>query len=317
MAITVNRFTAFVLVAALGATLSGCNGFGSSSGAAQNSGGGQSVGNTTALTISGTPPASIQVGSKYFFQPTTTAASGAALIFSITGKPAWVLFDTATGTLTGSPTAADVGHETQIQIKVSDGTANVGLAAFVIAVKPASTSAVLTISGTASDSILVGSRYSFQPTVTDVPGASFTFAIANQPSWAAFDAATGRLTGTPSASNIGVYDHVEISVSDGQGHAALNPFSIAVTTGGTQSLTLYWTAPSVNADGSGLTDLAGYHIYYGKSSSQLSTVISVEGAGITSQVLNKLPQGTWYFAVTAFNSDKIESKFSAVLSLTI
>ena len=317
MTLSVNRFITFVLVAALGATLSGCNDFGSSSGAAQNSGGGQSVGNATALTISGTPPASIQVGSKYFFQPTTTAASGATLIFSITGKPAWVVFDTATGTLTGIPTAADVSHETQIQIKVSDGTANVGLAAFVIAVKPASTSAGLAISGTSADSILVGSHYSFQPTVTDVPGASFTFAITNQPPWAAFDAATGRLTGMPSASSVGVYDHIQINVSDGQDNAALNPFSIAVTAGGTESLTLYWTAPSVNSDGSGLTDLAGYHIYYGKSASQLSTVISVEGAGTTSQVLSKLPQGTWYFAVTAFNSNRIESKFSAVLSLTI
>jgi hypothetical protein len=66
-----------------------------------------------------------------------------------------------------------------------------------------------------------------------------------------------------------------------------------------------------------VSDLAGYHIYYGTSAASLTTVITVDNAGDTSQVIGNLKSGTWYFAVAAFNSDKIESDFSAVLPVTI
>ncbi|MGF1684874.1 Ig-like domain-containing protein [Photobacterium minamisatsumaniensis] len=50
--------------------------------------------------------------------------------FSITGKPSWAGFDTATGTLSGTPTNDDVGTTSNIVIKVSDSTETVSLAAF-------------------------------------------------------------------------------------------------------------------------------------------------------------------------------------------
>jgi len=89
-------------------------------------------------TISGTPPSSIQVGSTYSFTPTTTDPSGGTLTFTITGKPAWATFSATTGQLSGVPQSADVGTDTGIAIKVSDGTNTATLPTFSITVNAAS-----------------------------------------------------------------------------------------------------------------------------------------------------------------------------------
>ncbi len=88
----------------------------------------------------------------------------------------------------------------------------------------------LTISGTPATSDQAGTKYSFQPVVT-VSGARYAprFAIAQKPTWASFNTTTGLLSGTPTASQVGTYGGIVISVSDGTAYAALAPFSITVT----------------------------------------------------------------------------------------
>src|ERR1700686_4746433 len=44
---------------------------------------------------------------------------------------------------------------------------------------------------------------------------------------------------------------------------------------------LSWTAPDQNTDGSTLTNLAGYRIYYGTSANTLDQVIQINTVGIT------------------------------------
>lgn len=85
-----------------------------------------------------------------------------------------------------------------------------------------------TISGTPPASVLTGSSYSFLPSATDADGNTLSFAIVNRPPWASFNTATGRLSGTPTSSNVGQYIDIRISVSDGQATAALAPFSVTV-----------------------------------------------------------------------------------------
>jgi hypothetical protein len=96
---------------------------------------GQQLVTNTAPTISGTPATSAQVGTAYKFAPTATDADGNALTFSITGRPAWAAFDSATGALFGTPSAADVATYANIVISVSDGRATSRLPAFSITVQ--------------------------------------------------------------------------------------------------------------------------------------------------------------------------------------
>lgn len=100
-----------------------------------------------AITISGTPTATVVAGATYNFRPTTTAASGATLSFTVSKAPAWAKFDTATGTLSGTPAVSDVGTAAQIVISVSDGTNSAALAPFSITVTSGS-SALATITWT-------------------------------------------------------------------------------------------------------------------------------------------------------------------------
>ena len=91
--------------------------------------GGSSVDNTTP-TITGTPNTTVTENTQFTFSPTANDANGDLLSFSITNKPDWASFNTATGQLTGTPTTT--GSYTNIAISVSDGLAIASLPAFSI-----------------------------------------------------------------------------------------------------------------------------------------------------------------------------------------
>ena len=77
------------------------------------------------------------------------------------------------------------------------------------------------------------------------------------------------------------------------------------------SATLSWTPPTLNTDGSPLTDLAGYKIYYGNESGNYHTSIQINNNGMTIYVVEHLTSNTYYFVMTAINSSGEESDFSS------
>jgi len=84
-----------------------------------------------------------------------------------------------------------------------------------------------------------------------------------------------------------------------------------------RSATLSWVSPTQNEDGSPLTDLAGYKIYYGTSAGDHANEITINNPGITTYVVNNLSTNTWYFVSTSFNASGVESVFSNAVSRTI
>jgi hypothetical protein len=108
-------------------------------------------------------------------------------------------------------------------------------------------------------------------------------------------------------------------VSDGQSSASLSAFSISVLAvgTGTGTATLSWTPPTENSDGSTLTDLAGYQVWYGQAQNNLNRSVSLNNASLSTYVVENLNSGTWYFALVAVNSHGTTSVFSGVASKTI
>ncbi|HVZ33095.1 MAG TPA: putative Ig domain-containing protein, partial [Polyangiaceae bacterium] len=159
--------------------------------------------------------------------------------------------------------------------------------------------------------------YSFLPTAADSDNDSLTFQISGKPSWATFSAATGQLSGTPGAGDVGTYANIVISVTDGSASAALAAFSISVNALATGSATLSWMPPTQNTDGSSLTNLAGYRVYWGKTQGSLSNSVTLTNSGLTSYVVEGLTPATWYFATTAINAQGNESAYSNVVSKAI
>ena len=173
------------------------------------------------------------------------------------------------------------------------------------------------VSGSPMQTVLQNTQYEFKPTATDPNGDRLTFAITQKPGWAAFDTKTGRLSGTPRASDVGVYPNIKISVSDGRASTSLPIFRITVTQSASGSVTLSWMPPTENDDGSTLRDLAGYRIYVGQSANALSRVIILTNAGLTRYVIEDLSPARWHFAMTSVNSRGRESQRSAVVSKLI
>jgi Fibronectin type III domain len=74
-----------------------------------------------------------------------------------------------------------------------------------------------------------------------------------------------------------------------------------------RAATLEWTPPTTQTDGATLGDLAGYRIHYGKSTRALDQTIEIRNPSISTYVVEGLAPGTYYFAITAFNSRNLES----------
>ena len=94
----------------------------------------------------------------------------------------------------------------------------------------------------------------------------------------------------------------------------LSLFLLLITTSSfAGEITLAWDAPVTNEDGTPLTDLAGYKIYYGTSSGNYTEIMDVGNE--TAHQFTGLPDGTeYFFAVTAYDASANESTYSNEVS---
>ena len=74
------------------------------------------------------------------------------------------------------------------------------------------------------------------------------------------------------------------------------------------TVTLTWDPPTTNADGTPLTDLAGYKVYHGTTSRTYGP--PVDAGNVTSYTLTGIPEGVRYFTVTAYDTSGNESTYS-------
>jgi hypothetical protein len=79
--------------------------------------------------------------------------------------------------------------------------------------------------------------------------------------------------------------------------------------------TLTWAAPSTNEDGTPLTSLGGYKVYYGTTP---GVYTSIDVGQVSSYQVPGLATGkVYYFAVSAYDSSGNESDLSEVVSKVI
>ncbi|MCZ6641035.1 MAG: hypothetical protein O7F71_05630 [Gammaproteobacteria bacterium] len=98
---------------------------------------------------------------------------------------------------------------------------------------------------------------------------------------------------------------------DGPGGSA-----VAIVTVRILSKTLRWQAPTQNVDGSPLTDLAGYIVYWGTQSRNYTGSHTINSPGITEWDAT-VAAGPYYFALTALDSEGNESGYSNQVLKTI
>lgn len=144
--------------------------------------------------------------------------------------------------------------------------------------------------------------------------ASGVNAIASV-TWANNRGGQGEASGTETWQTGGItlesgQNKITVTAKDTTGASASRTIVIKRESAGTGSVTLEWTAPTHREDGTPLTNLAGYNIYYGRMSEVYDYHIDVDNPGVTSYVVEGLKPGKWYFVLSAYDSDGIESNFS-------
>jgi Leucine-rich repeat (LRR) protein len=179
--------------------------------------------------ISGEPFTLTEEDTEYTFTPQAEDPDkDDSLSFGIENQPGWANFDPQTGTLAGTPGNEHVGTYPGILITVTDKAGETAsLPPFDIQV--VNVNDPPEISGEPPVSVKQDEAYSFGPFAYDSDLDPLSFTVTNQPEWMNFDRATGALTGTPGNDDVGTYEGIVITVSDGsQETASLPPFDLTV-----------------------------------------------------------------------------------------
>ena len=131
-------------------------------------------------------------------------------------------------------------------------------------------------------------------------------------SWANDRGGKGVASGTDSwqTANINLElgeNIITVTAEDTAGATSSRSIVVNREAGQTGSATLSWVAPTARTDGSPLTNLAGYKIYYGRMSGIYDYQIDIDNPAILTYVVENLVSGDWYFALAAIDSAGLES----------
>lgn len=158
-----------------------------------------------------------------------TDADGDVLVYTATlddgsALPAWLSFDAATRTFSGTPAQADVGA-VDVRVTASDGQASVA-DVFQLTVQNVNDAPVVA-TPIADQIALEDAAFSFivpAGAFADADGDVLSFAATRAdgsalPAWLTFDAATRTFSGTPAQADVGALD-VRVTASDGAASAS-------------------------------------------------------------------------------------------------
>jgi hypothetical protein len=153
-----------------------------------------------------------------------------------------------------------------------------------------------TINGVPETAISEGAFYNFMPSAYDPDGDALNFSITNLPHWASFNTSTGAVYGTPTATDIGQYQNILITVSDGQTMASLSGFDLEV-------LEVPVEVP-INPLAHQIT---GYTIYMGTAPDALALQTTLDTGSDLGFSAELMASDTFYFSIIAhdINGDNI------------
>ena len=102
-------------------------------------------------------------------------------------------------------------------------------------------------------------------------------------------------------------NRITVTAEDTAGTTARRSIVVNRESGQTGSATLSWAAPTTRTDGTPLTNLAGYTVFYGRMSGTYDYQIDINNPGVSTYIVENLVSGNWYFALAAYDSQGIES----------
>jgi hypothetical protein len=162
------------------------------------------------------------------------------------------------------------------------------------------------VSGNAIEFARVDQDYVYVPDFEDPDGDALTFSATNLPTWALLDTRTGQISGRPGTSNLGSFESITITASDGEHQVSTREFAITVIGPSSGVARLEWPTPVSKVDGSMLDDLAGFRILYGRDPEALDHSVWIASPTAHSYEFATLAEGAWYFSIVAVNARGLE-----------
>jgi hypothetical protein len=119
-----------------------------------------------------------------------------------------------------------------------------------------------------------------------------------------------------------------LSACSSGGSGASTDFLENFTTGGTDStrdsvpsvnVSLSWVAPAEREDNTplSLSEIAGYKLYYGTKQGQYTKSIDINDSTAQNFTFTDLVAGTYYIAVTTYDTDGRESQYSSEVKIVV
>jgi hypothetical protein len=179
----------------------------------------------TAPTISSTAVTTVESGTAYSYSLVAADTDGDTLTMSAANLPAWLTFDSAAGSLSGTPAVSDAG-DTAVTLTVSDGTDDITQAFTITVTLPVAVNNAAVITSTGVTSATVGEAYSYTLAATDADTLTMSATIPGVLSWLTFDDATGILSGIPATGDVAATE-ITLTVNDGT-EDTMQTFTISV-----------------------------------------------------------------------------------------
>lgn len=138
--------------------------------------------------------------------------------------------------------------------------------------------------------------------------------IAGLPNWLSFDPSSEELHGSPANEETGINDSVVLDTVDELGRSQSHQLTIEVAAISGFTAEFSWWAPTQRTDDSALTNLAGFKIYAGRNQHDMEEWVTIPNPSIDRHTIENLGSGTWWFALSAYDSAGAESEKSAAVS---
>jgi len=260
---------------------------------------------------------SLNEDSQFNGQVSASDVDGGALTFSLIGNTTHgtLSLNATTGSFTYVPTANFFGSDGfSVQVRDTSGATATAQMTLSIASVDDLPIAVSDLRSTTSNTAITVAVLTND---TNLGDGGIVVSVATAPTHGSASVSGNQVIYTP-ANNYSGSDTISYRITDVDGDTSVStiPLNVTCTQNCTSDVKLSWSAPTTKADGTALTNLSGFMVYYGTSSKNYSNAIDVAGATSLTRTIAGLTAGTYYFAVTAYDANGTESGFSTEISKT-
>ena len=243
--------------------------------------------------ITSTPPTTATVATLTTYAVRAVDPEGDTLTYSLQAGPAGMTIDPATGILSWTPTAAEVGTHAAA-ILVADGQGNTASQVYRVVVAAGAADHPPVITSSPVRATLSGQAYRYAVTASDPDGNLVTFSLGIHPDGMTIDQTSGQLTWTPSAAQLGAQS-VTIVATDPQGATGSQAYTLSVrATGGSVNGVNH--APGITSTAV-TTAVPGLTYHYDVRAADLDgDAVTYSVAGPAGMTIDNLGRITWNVA---------------------